>query len=229
MARRSGLGKRLDQILEDSQAGTYPAYEGLFRKSTGWDEGPATPFPLPEFDTELDDDTPFGPAEQEESDGYTTSRRLSAADVLLTLGIPVSLFRPFTVQKATDYDQGPTSSTRISAYYYSMPGGSSETAREIVNVYEELLERDRFSISASLFKNTLECNLYVKWQRGKSRAPGSYVNTSSYEGVLFKDFENFTNSSSLGKDVLSFIYKDYDSSDPAASMFFDYSDFISEA
>lgn len=161
MARRTGLGKRLDQILRDSQEGRYPAYEGLFRKGTGWDEGPDTPFPLPEFDTELDDDTPFGD---------TTLFYFN--NILEELGIPKSTFDATYLARADNdgEEHGPSASSRVAAYLYSHPDGKEATMQEVIAVYEAGKRRD--TDLANYVKSSVELPMYVKWQNyGKGATP----------------------------------------------------------
>lgn len=161
MARRSGLGKRLDQILRDSQEGRYPAYEGLFRKGTEWDEGPATPFSLTEFDTELDDDTSFG----DSTLSYFNS-------ILEELGIPKSTFDATYLARADNdgEEHGSSASSRVAAYLYSHPDGKEATMQEVISVYEA--GKRRGIDLANYVKSSVELPMYVKWQNyGKSSTP----------------------------------------------------------
>lgn len=227
MARRSGLGKRLDQILRDSQEGRYPAYERLFEKTTPGEPTSA----YQEYFDELEEKEARRLADERrreeeiarEEAKEGAEKRLSAKEVLQELGISIQLFKPYDVASSKNPEQGPTSSTRISRYYYSLPGGSEDTAKAIVNTYYGIAATE--TPTAKKFSETLACNLYVKWQRGKSRLPGTPINTSSYDEVYLKDFEPFTKNTSLGKEVVTFYYLDFDSADPAAAMDFDESDF----
>lgn len=213
MARRNGLGKRLDQILEDSQAGTYPAYEGLFRKSTGWDEVPATPFPLPEFDTELDDDTSFG----DSTLSYFNS-------ILEELGIPKSTFDATYLAKVENDGgaHGSSASSRVAAYLYSHPDGKEATMQEVISVYESGKRRD--TDLANYVRSSVEFPVYVQWQNyGKNTTP--YISKTP-EVALYDFLDLKKGVGSVGKwfgEVIGErgeVKKGYDirSSDSAASL-----------
>jgi hypothetical protein len=214
VARRSGLGKRLQQILDEQSAKPAQSWENqlLSRdylgppEMEGWED--------PTIDSELGRrlfeerrreeqralDTGEGGDEEEEDDKDSHH----ALTLLTELGIDSSLFNVKTVAKAESEGGGPSSSTRVASYLFSRADGTSATYDAIVETYNEIKEA-KGSVDAKEFKRRLECNLYIRWQRGSTRSSTGYVskfgNAEEGDGMDLLGFEDFKTSPSLGTKV----------------------------
>lgn len=184
--RRSGLGKRLNEILsevEGDSALRYPAYEGLFSKTP---TGPDVPsYSGDEYDE-------YERWEGATEDSSPKEETPSFSSVLKEAKLLDTYFDKHIVG-GEESGGGRDSSSRVAAFMYCLPAGTLATQTAIVDAYLSL-KRDGYAASELL--NEFEASLYVQWRRGSTRSSTGYV--SSFSGVTINDFIDFYNSSSLG-------------------------------
>jgi hypothetical protein len=89
---------------------------------------------------------------------------------------------------------GPSASTRVAAYLYSLPEGRGPTDSLVIDLYSKL----RFEGKEETFTKRFEANLYVKWQK-YAKGVGAYVTV--YEDLTLKAFIEFSKATSLGRAI----------------------------
>jgi hypothetical protein len=101
----------------------------------------------------------------------------------------VKLFKPVTLTTAPeDGESSNKSSSRISKFVYSLPGGIDEVYQAIVDL------DDKAFTSQSSFEKRMSANLYIKWVKGS--------NISMFEDITVDTFRRyFLDADSYGHAV----------------------------